>query len=451
MNRRRSRFVMCGVIVVAGAACGGGGGDDPDAPAGDPADAAVDAAPDAADEADRVDVTVRARTAEAGPDTTAIAIFADSTGTVVQHGAVDADGNAHAYLPGGGSVTVLQVVAQNDDRAAELTTFRGVEPGDHLHAGGSPAGPVQAGEETYMTAAVTPPANPGGNVPVLLTPCGGGGPNGTPGQFSLTFLDRCVTPTFDLLALADDASLQRYFVWQPGVAYESGGAFTVDSDWAPVATTELEMRNVEANLSRVFAKLWTIVGGRPIEMDRRGVEVPEPGTQSVSLIYPPGAGDAIVIEANEVRGLQIIDSHVRVVPTGTPIGAIDFAALPVPKVTFGPSQTRERVTWTQTGAGEPDARIVFWTGHRDELHRIAWVFIEDPSTPALTELPELPAEYDDYDPALGTILLDGAAVVYVDYDHLDGYDAAREHGQMLAYPELSFLDVAHEAHATRAP
>ena len=129
----RSRRVI-GLLAVA--ACNGGGSS---TPAG--GDASTDAPASTS-----VAIIAYTSTGDGAPDPTAIAICSDASGATIQHGPVDANGQAQCDLADGGSVTVLQVTHDPTNLALvadRLTTFRDVAPGDHLVVG--EAGPLEPG------------------------------------------------------------------------------------------------------------------------------------------------------------------------------------------------------------------------------------------------------------------------------------------------------------------
>ena len=110
------------LLVLAVAACGGGGN-----PIADSMPAS-DATADGPDETARVDITARTLDQTGNPDPTAIAIFYDEHDMPVSHGMTDANGQAHGFLPHGGTVTVLRTVKDpgSSDRTVSITTMRGL-------------------------------------------------------------------------------------------------------------------------------------------------------------------------------------------------------------------------------------------------------------------------------------------------------------------------------------
>jgi hypothetical protein len=453
------------------ASCKGGNGDSVsdatptiDAPAVPEVDAPIGGAIDAS-EVGRVDLKVLSYTGDGAPNPQSFAIFMDETGAVVQNGVVDANGDAHASLPGGGAVTVLQIFidhAAGDAHQETITTIKGVKPGDHLLVG-SPKSPTYfGGSSDTMTADITLPAQT--NVASLLTPCGSVHPHSPPdGTATLTFFDSCSTPTFDMLSLAQDTSSVVRYVWQSGVSHTPDGTVSVPDAWQPMAHSTTTLEHVPAGLQRVAAFEYVLVGRVPTEMDRQAVELPPAGTNAVSLQYPPNTTDGTVLSVQTVQGIAVLERMAMITHASPASLTIDFARLPVTKVTGRPTQTATGAIWTQASNGAPDARFVDWSAHWADPsgvnHNVSWRVMEDPQGPAGTSLPPLPADYAIDDPAKADdpsmepnpLHLTGASVTYVDYDNLAGYDAARPYGMSLTRVDAAIIGVDYLAHASFSP
>jgi hypothetical protein len=442
------------VAVLAIASAAGCGGTDPpidpvvDAPPTDdaaPDDAAVDGA------IGLVTITVLSELGDGVPDPDAIAIFDDPTGANIQHGLVDSSGVASAIVPEGSSVTVLRVRVSGPYRDASLVTFRGVEPGDHLYLG-KPLDPTrELGTETYMTATYSPP--PGTSFGQLFKACGGGAPNGTQGELGVSFRDYCNGSTFDLLAYVF-AGTTRHFVWQTDVPYVDGGTFALATNWAPMQDAALTVLNVPDNpgFAWLTAARTTMIETRPIVLGMDQVELPGPGTHAMTLLHAPGAGNGTRLHVGVGGGLGS-EGIVRYTDDSPATHTVDFDTLPVPRMTSD-MQTQSGASWVQTGSGG-DVRIVIWTATMTTAdHRVFWETVEDPTLPAMTTLPILPAAYAQDDPSTVhplVIGLTGVSAAYLEYDNVDGYDAARPLGPRLRDIEAMFLGMPHEVHASFSP
>ena len=112
------------LVSVLACACGSSGKAMHDA-------TAIDGAADAPFADTHVTVHVTDHLGDGWPDPTAIVLFYAGD-ELVHDGTVDANGDAVWDLPYGGTVTVLQIVndTQNNRIVDDLTTFRGVKPGD---------------------------------------------------------------------------------------------------------------------------------------------------------------------------------------------------------------------------------------------------------------------------------------------------------------------------------
>ena len=430
-----------------------------DAPSTDSASVDVPPGPDApppdAPDPSRVWVHVTDTTGDGGPDASAVVVFMDSSGAVVQDGTVDASGDASVELPGGGSVTVLQVSIDPGTGAHQdrLMTFRGVKPGDFLHAGPARAVNTFSGPSYSMTAHLPLDAYQA----QLYFECGNGTTIGPPnGLQTLTFYDSCRTSSFDVLMMENMSGVAE-FVWQPGLTFADHGDVTIADNFALMAKTSSPITNVPPGLSNVGVWLYTNVGALRVGMDQQSVQLPSGGDQTIALRYPPGAGTSTLLYAAEFSALSSTQSFARVT-TGSPatIG-LDLASLPLPTISTRAMQTPSTVTWTQSDAGAPDARYVTWLGSWTDAgtntkHTAVWGIVEDPSGTTSSSLVPLPPAYaaDDPSHASNPTLL-GATVAYVDYDNLGGYDQARPFGFILLDPSTSLPTVSHTAHVSGSP
>src|SRR5690349_4605238 len=188
-TRAMRRFVFGSVAAVAAVGLAAACGEVRKGPTGNSNDAAIDDAAivDAAiDDAAIVDaaipgvdalvlpvtVTVLTTLGNGAPDLTARVLFQDPDGIVVADDAVDAAGHARALLPRGGTVSAIRVTTDTPtDRAASITTLRGVKSGDDLTFGlkATPA-ITNVGGQTMMTATFSLAMD--ATSYTLHTPCG---------------------------------------------------------------------------------------------------------------------------------------------------------------------------------------------------------------------------------------------------------------------------------------
>lgn len=437
------------------AACDGSGAA-PDGPASADApiaDAVVDASPDAM--LAPITITVMTQDGDGAPDPNAIVIFYDAAGTALHFVVTDAAGVASGVAPDGGSITVLQIRIEGITRYVDLTTIRPVHPGDQLVAGRERRPASHVGAMDTMTMSYTLPA--GTTYSGFFDPCQATAPDGNPNEVSIGLWDSCAASTFSVAGIADDAAGNRSFTYQPGNARVPGGSFALTSAWTPMTPATVTFANVPDNLGRVFARWNTMLDAYPWMTDQQSVDIPPPGTSVVHPLHASGAGSGTLVYAAGVRGIEPTEEFA--IYTAVPIDAttIDFNVLPLPRPVLQPAQTPDGVTWLPTGTGAPDERIVTWTAtwmDGDAIHHVDWKLVEDPSLPPTSTLPRLPAEFDQDDPqTVDPVVLQyrGALVVHVDYDNLDGWDAARPYGPWLEWLDQRFIGVTHLAHATRLP
>ena len=418
------------VLVLLLVACKGSGGSSTiaidastEADAHD-ADAGIDAAIPIDAPAPNIELVVWNIGGVGGPDPAAIAIFYDEQDAVVQHGVVDADGKAFAYLPNGGSVTVIQTSTNaplDHDLLILPTTVRGVRPGDSL-VFGRPKQPSQnTGSLDVMMARYTPADS---ERAAFIKECG----YTTPLQDHLSYLffyEICAASTFDLLAV--NATTPRKFVWMPDVPYIPGGQVVIPDDWQPFGTFDVSYTNIPAEML-VAQTLSQLVGTKRWEL-ARDQSLLAAGATTISRPYAPGAGRGTVVHTRRLIGLDTVEAWVRHI-TGSPTSlTIDMAAQPLPVVVGAPQQSGTGATWTETGGGNPDARYVLWeagwTAPDNIRRKVFWQIVE-PALGTSTTLLPFPAAYASSDPTLAsTPRLDDVKVSYVDHAHITSYDDSR--------------------------
>jgi hypothetical protein len=365
----------------------------------------------------KVSVQARSAAADGTPDPSAIAIFTDAAGTVVADTMVDICGQAQASLPSGGSLTTIQTLGSYE----LVNTYRGLSPGDHVVV--YPGAPTN-GASDMMLASFVPPTN--ANNVSLMTACGGGGwsKGGGPVDAYLTFRDTCRTPTFDMLSIASFPDVEPHqFAWQTGLTHLANGNVSVPMSWAPMGSATVTFANVPASSPAIGATWSTKIDAAAVAMGTATINAPIAGNQSVSVSYPPGAGDGAVVDVGIGGGIGLLSFEQRkVVETGAPSAiTVDFATQPIPLVS-AMQQTTNGGSWTETAGGTADVRTLIW---RAQLHtgvRVIWTLVEPYDGKAVSTLPTLPAGHASQDPTVDAgAQLFGAAVLYVDYDTVAGF------------------------------
>ncbi|HEX3760179.1 MAG TPA: hypothetical protein VHW23_15790 [Kofleriaceae bacterium] len=381
-----------------------------------------------------VQLTVLSTAFDGQPDTGAIAVFQDPSGATIAGGLVDAAGHAQADLPAGGSITVIRVVDSSDtERDVAMTTIRGVRPGDPITVGTTRSPAYYTGGSSTMTASFTPI---GANYSyAFYTACGGTGGSG--GTTQLAFIDGCHGATFDLLAVATsttDPPDVRY-VYQTDLAYLANGSVTVPNTWTEASTFTATLNNVPANLGDLELTHTTLLGKIGAAPITAGVTAPSPGVVAAITSYPPGVGAgaiaALALHDNNASGFQTLE--VRTPAVAATLG-IDLAQQALPWLVGAPVGTLTGASWDQLEGGTPDVRLVTWNGHWTDGARTVFVnwTLEDGEHATSVTLPALPAMYAAYDPGKAAgVVVGRPSVLYLDYDALDGYDAARRYGPNL--------------------
>jgi hypothetical protein len=413
---------------------------------------ALDAAPTPSDTSldgggDAVVVTVLTLDRTGDIDPTARVLFVDPDDTLVVDQAVDADGHAAASLPLGGSIHVIRSADAGTTHTAHIETIRGVKPGDHLTAGKLRAPNLHEGSPTTMTATWTPVGVIPNNQTQFFTACAT-----TPGvnnstSVSLPLSDGCHDSNVDVLAIAPEPggpSVTYGFVWL-SVPYVAGGPFVIPNTWTVMQLSSGTLIDEPSTVFGIMLRS-TLFHGVPVAVQivnsALDVSHPSPGVEVYSKIaYPQGVGDGTFVQVQlhdftNSEGRQYCD---YVTPNVPDTVMFDYTPLALPWVTTAPVGSASGATWSEVGTQTIDARIVYWQGSwqaNGETSEVFWTLVDDGRTPGEVLLPRLPASYASFDPglAVGAISLPEPSVYYVNYDVLDGYDASRPYGDMLADP-----------------
>jgi hypothetical protein len=374
-----------------------------------------------------VSVQVLATTNDGTYDSTASAIFTDSTGAVVLDTQVDQYGEAEVALPGGGSLTTIQHVGGYE----YIHSYRGLVTGDHVVVDHASA---NSGAEDLMVATFTPPVDANGasaSSISVLTPCGGGGwsPGTGPLSAELPFYDGCRTSTFDMLTtVAFSDGQPQEFIWQTDLAHLANGNVEVDTGWLQMAWAIVKLVNVPASSPALDAAWSMLIGTTPVQMGSQRIDSPIAGNQEVAIPYPPGAGDGAVVTVDTFTSLLSSESR-TVVESGAPSAVtVDFSTQPIPLVS-AVQVDAAGASWTETPGGSADVRTVIWCGTLHTGDRVIWTLEEPYDGQPSTALPTLPAAHSAEDPTVDPDATQyGADVFYVDYDVVSGFTLAPPSG-----------------------
>jgi hypothetical protein len=363
---------------------------------------------------DPTKVSVQVTDATTGkPDTTARAIFTATDGTFVLDTVVNAFGQAEADMPTGGTLTVIQLDANNGET---LHSYRGVVNGNHIVLDNTPL--ATGTKDTMLVAFTAPPVTNGVG---FATRCGGATYAGF-GQAYLPFYDTCRTPTFSMLSISGTPTLTDppQFIWQTGIAHVPNGNLSVTGPWTPFSTGTVTVTNVTLPMPSIGTRWTTYIGKYAAYDDTVAIQFPTAGTNSASHYYAAGAGDRSLITVWHDAGGYDSSEHWTAAYASVPSNvAIDFNAMPVPKLS-GLQQGRTGTRWTQT-AGNADVRSVMWRAIANGKG-VTWWILEPNDGQASTTLPALPAADAALDPTKDAAAqAKGTAVTYDDYDVASGF------------------------------
>jgi len=438
-TRAMGRFVFGGVAALAAMGLVTACGEVQKAPAGDSMDAAiVDAAiVDAAIvDADidalvlPVTVTVLTTLGDGAPDLTARVLFQDPDGTVVADGAVDGAGHARAVLPRGGTVSAIRVTTDTQtDRAASITTTRGVKSGDDLTFGLKSAPAItNVGGQTMMTA--TFPLAMDATTYTLHTPCGFTRALTSPA--TLLFRDSCHGTTFDLLATTVGGSPPvPMFTSVTQVTFQSGGSFSIPVAFTPMPSFAVNMKNVPDAIASMNVSRASMINNLPVANASVGVlGDPPAGDVSVGVPFAAGFGTRSEIAITMARvDSDIIQRHELHTASLGSSASVDLSKGEIPWFT-NLRQTATGATWTVVASGgSPDGMMIRWSAHWTDGARtvaITWL-VAQAAELAGTTLPHLPAAYAMFDPGQQTVAVTptGLTLLMADYDNVAGYDELR--------------------------
>jgi hypothetical protein len=402
----------------------------------DAAPVSIDAPPATIDAlpAAPVKVTVLTTAGDGVPDLTAKVLFQDSAGAVVQDGAVDANGQAQAMLPTGGSVAVIRITTDTPVALnAAVTVMAGVKPGDDLTFGiKAPPTILTQGGATTMTANFPTDQAAGGAA--FYTNCGAstGAADPIKGVATLTFRDSCHGATFDLVGIATGGTLPLpQYLKLTNINYQGGGTFTIPSSFADMPNFGVLLQHVPDMLSSVRVTRSSMIGNVAVAPQNVFTSTPTAGDLMVSVPYPPAFGTrselSIALSRSDAASFQVFGVHTDTLTTSA---TVDLGAYALPWITdLKPSPTG--ATWTTVVAGDkPDGMLTAWSGSwTDATSRavsVSWRVIQPAEAAGIT-LPKLPAAYAQVDPQQQTVTVTPGAmfVVYGDYDQVAGYDDLR--------------------------
>ena len=383
------------------------------------------------------DTIVHVRAFRGVPDLAANVLVMTDSGDVIFDGLVDGTGSVTATLPSTGWVTARSILVRGNSTIVEMTTIRGVKPGDELFIG-PPNRPEDATTvNANRSIAFTRYASTASHT--FYVPCGNRffATTDTATSGTVPIRDECVPQTFSLLGVATLNS-QQFFSYVPNQTRGATTAITVPTPWNTMSTLNASFTNVPSGMEYFSLTRTTLLDGVGTLEASVGASNPAPSL-ALAVPYAPGVGSGArfrVAVGNQTTGERQWVTMRSAAITGT-IG-FDYSQLNLPRLLSVPAQTVTGASWTQTaGTFAPDVRIVRWTGHFAGNTDITWTIVDNEVTDSIT-LPTLPPSYAAYDPSkLSSYTTAGDNMVfYVDCDTLTSYDAARPLNVNLANTNL---------------
>jgi hypothetical protein len=357
-------------------------------------DADIDAL-DAASDADlRGPVTIGVYDSSSAPIHGVPIVFQNGDDSLVKMTATDAQGMASANMLAGGSVTAIEL-------GADLYTFEGVKPGDHLQLGPSIAPPPPFAASFLLPAYA-------GNVYdyVVVTRCGSG--SATTATRVAT-MDLSCSPV-DVYVAARDTSTDHFTLaafYRPGVTVGSGDTIDLTAQtYQPLETVQLTVDHVPSfvNSGDVVA----ILSGPGFAFEQRAATITLTTTGNTSQ-----ATAAVPLPALSGVALEVV-AQLRTTPTvGSPEVeelrqmvafsgdvTMDAGPLLIPWITGFPAfqVATSSTTWSDSG-GTADYTHVVLHGIRGSFS-YTWN-VAGPYQPGKLALPVLPVPFDANNPEPG--------------------------------------------------
>ena len=391
-----------------------------------------------------VHVTVLSTMRDGAIDTTAIVLFADRDGVLIESKVVDGNGEATATMAPGGEVTVLH--GGGNGPTFRATVIRGVEPGDDLVVGrrlapSAPNGPIQFRRVQWpLIAGQTASYR-------VIAGCGSGEGIGDFGIAGMTMLDRCHGATLPIMVTAHISDDDVRFLFVPDAPFGTPGndLISLSGTWQPMTRAGVDVTGIPPSTTSYYF-------GRSLLFDGYGNGT---GAGVFGGGHPPSLSERFWVPAGvgvlghafaTYRSDDGANTSERVlVPPTTATVAIDFAAAPLPRVMTPVSVSPTELTWTEQPGTGADLRVtqLFGTIAAPNGGNYFLRFeIVDDGTASTVALPHLPAAYAAFDPRLVDRSDLSGTPTYVSVDTIDGYDAARPGNAAYARDPVEVLTAA---------
>lgn len=366
-------------------------------------------------------------------------LFQDRAGAVVADVPVDIEGRAEAFLPDGGSVTVIKRISETADlKATLIDTVQDVVPGDEITLGSEQLVELaKQGGQTAMSA--TYQASPTATYQ-FFTRCATVSTNASPVQ--LAFQDGCLTPKFDLLAIQVDTPPR--FLHATGISYAAGGSFNLPDSFIPMQSFTITARAIPEEISSITFRRSSLLGDTAVgEQISQPAGDPAAGTLVGTVPFPQNVGTRSEIEIELARADAIgIQRYQARTPTLTSSVEADLGVRELPWLA-SPEVDLEGARWQQlTPGASPDGMQMLLTAawrvveqRQLVLWRIARKY--DPGVTTFP-LPALPATAADVDPRQFPDAVAGqTSLSFVDYPDVEGYEELKRNATALLDPSPS--------------
>lgn len=425
---------LTGLALLAAAAMGCGevvgppvGGDD------DPVDVdaqPIDAEPIDADLTGTLTVTtrnhVRGGTADAlieGVQLVALRPDDSVSGTAT----TSAAGTAELDVWPGGSVTAIY--PHTVDQGADLVTYVGVEPGDHLQLGRRVPPESNGTQIGSMTVSFSAPAGP--THFYVFAPCGTWSSSTSP----ITFYayDGCHRSSMDLLVLGYNSGTSNYthYTYANNVTWTTGGNVAFGG-LSTMTNATLSANGLPPEATYVDMYLYQVVDG-----DRLGFNTYGGGalTGNAFTAARPWAfgGDRLVGRTYIGRSgnYHSIQVHDSIPSIGQPQYTVANPMLPPWNGGWIASSEARRVEWIAVGGSAHDATVIRlrWSRANSIAHggptqsEFQWYIVLPPGMMSF-ELPALPSNLESYLPRPEEYI--DPAVAHLEYPAIPDYDALRD-------------------------
>jgi hypothetical protein len=355
------------------AACGGtGGGGAADPDAGTPADAPPTSAP----------VTVLAGTT--GKPLTAVVLFHDAAGNLVERTPIGADGTAIGHPGSGGSVTVVPALTPNVGQFP-IETFTAVEPGDRIAILSTPR-PGSPGKGEMILKGVP---SVGADGAYRVNGLGVWLVGATPEPPDLTVgLDGDAPATGDLLlsAVHTSGAAPAQYIVRKGVAFTPGTTLDLSgAAWTDPVPVPVTFVNAPATVLHAYAHLDLIAQGRRIvALEDTIVGTWTAHSATANLESPGEFGDATAMSLDIAYADR--DALMTLEKTGS---TVDLGALALPLAKSVDVAADRTISWQQTTTSI--APIATWMVLRNPKTQLDWKVLV-PGDRRSYRLPALPAD-----------------------------------------------------------